>query len=83
MTPEQLADLAFDIADGASVCVIESCTVEIEINGETWLDFILRSKDGPTDLQNCEDEIDYLEARGLLHRHPEMPGVVRIEEGAS
>lgn len=82
MTSEELADLAFDIADEASVGVIESCTTEIEIDGETWLDFVISSSVGRSEWEDCENNIEYLEARGLLHRQPDMPGLVRIEEGA-
>lgn len=80
MTNQELDDLAFSIADEAAVSGIETTTLEIEIDGEQWLDFQISK--GTSHWDNCADYVDYLEARGTLHRHPERVGVVRIEEGA-
>jgi hypothetical protein len=81
MTQQELADLAFNIADRTCADLIENCTVEEKLNGEVWLAFD-DNEHGDKMQQDCEDEIDYLEARGLLHRHPERKYLVRIEEGA-
>jgi len=80
MTSEELADLAFEIADEHAAGLIESCTVEEEIDGEKWLSFGT-GKQCDQVREDCANEIDYLEARGLLHRHPSRPELVRIEEG--
>lgn len=80
MTNQELDDLAFNIADESAASGIESATLEIEIDGVQWLDFEVSK--GTSDWDSCADYVDYLEARGTLHRHPERVGVVRIEEGA-
>lgn len=76
MTAEQLADLAFDLADEAAAGLIDSETLEIESEGEKWLAF-----DSFEIVDAYENEIDYLEARGLLHRHPARRDLIRLEDG--
>lgn len=78
--PEDLADLAFNIADEHCADLIESCTVDIVLDGEPWLTFGGGQRCNEL-REDCADEIDYLEARGLLRRHPTRPELVRIEEG--
>jgi hypothetical protein len=82
MSNEELSDLAFNIADEASATVIECHTLGIDIDGVEWRDFEVGTAQHASDWENLSDEVDYLEARGTLHRHPTRPGVVRIEETA-
>lgn len=80
MTSEELADLAFDIADESAASLVDSVTIDVEVDGEKWLSF-RDDEMGDQYREDCANEIDYLEARGLLHRHPAQKHLVRIEEG--
>lgn len=79
--PNELDDLAFNIADEHARVLIDSCCVDEEIDSEKWLSFGT-GKQRDQLREDCSDEIDYLEARGMLHRHPTRAELVRIEEFA-
>jgi hypothetical protein len=68
-------DLAFAIADESARELVDSSSVKEVIDGVEWRDLTDREFDY---LAELEDELRYLELRGLLQRHPERPRLVRI-----
>lgn len=68
-----LAD-ALEIADVHAACLLESCTTPIFVNGKRrWCD----SSTDDGNPEDIEQAIRYLEARGLLERHPEKAHLVQ------
>jgi hypothetical protein len=71
--------LAQEIATTASLELVDSCSVEVERDGEKWRDLSDREYDY---LVECEDELRYLELAGRLRRHPSEAKLVQFVEVA-
>lgn len=71
VSPE-LAAKAYEIADSWSMCDIESNTAAIKSLGWRWWDSSSADDDG------VDKSLAYLDARGLVIRHPEHPHWVRF-----
>ena len=71
-----LAD-AVEIADESAVCLIESDSHPIDDHGFRWWDTTYADGDSDDGMQQA---LRYLEARGLLIRHPERQHTVRFQE---
>jgi hypothetical protein len=76
-------DLAHGIAEEAARGLIESISVEEEIDGREWIDINHVALDVETVAEACEDDIRYLELRGLLEHHPTRPNLIRLVEEQS
>ena len=73
-----LAD-AVEIADESAVCLIESDSHPFDQDGVRWWDTTFAEGDASDGMQQA---LRYLEARGLLIRHPETHNSVRFQERA-
>jgi hypothetical protein len=71
--------LAQKIATAAALERVDSCSLEVERDGEKWRDLSDLEFDY---LVECEDELCYLELAGRLRRHPSEPTLVQFIEGA-
>jgi hypothetical protein len=69
--------LAFEIATEAAISAIECSSLEVEQDGEKWLDV---SDDRHDTLADLCDEIAFLAAIGRLCTHPTNQHLVRMVE---
>lgn len=67
--------LAVQIALESATSLVESCTREVERDGQIWLDF----SDPVMDyMAEIEDELRFLELSERLRRHPTEPKLVQL-----
>lgn len=74
VSPE-IAAMAYKIADSMSMCEIESYCAPVESVGCRWWD---TSQPDDVDEGGVAESLAYLEARGLVVRHPDRPHMVRF-----
>jgi hypothetical protein len=71
----ELAAQAYEIADSMSMCDIECNTHPVEVEGVNWWNTAIVD---PQDDGGVAESLAYLDARGLVIRHPARPELVRF-----
>lgn len=69
--------LAHEIATTAAMELVDSCSLEVERDGEKWRDLTDREYDY---LAELEDELRYLDLLGRLRRHSSEPRLLQLLE---
>ena len=72
----ELYAVALDLTDTNAVSFLECNSMPVRDGDVEWWDL----GDDPDDLEDCEQELRYLELRGLLERHPGHANWIRVKE---
>jgi hypothetical protein len=74
VTKKELNELAHGMAFERAVSVIETACVEVE---DSWFDTREEALE-PYEIDGIQEAVGYLDARGLIVRHPEKAGWIQM-----